>query len=193
MVLRRQLVLGAAAIGLFACARRESVGESGVARAAEPAPAGTIGAGAANDVAPPIPLGQFGAFEPLAPLTPAEWRKKLTPDQFAVLREHATEYAYTHALNNEKRRGIYACAGCGLELFTSDAKYDSGTGWPSFWDFIPGRLGTQADFTLWVPRTEYHCIRCEGHQGHVFEDGPPPTGLRYCNNGTALTFTPVPA
>lgn len=120
-----------------------------------------------------------------------EWRKRLTPKQFRVLREEGTERAYTSPLNDEKRKGTYACTGCGLALFTSDKKYDSGTGWPSFYDVIPGRVGTKTDYKLILPRTEYHCSRCGGHQGHVFKDGPPPTGLRYCNNGVALTFIPA--
>lgn len=119
-----------------------------------------------------------------------EWRNKLTPEQFHVLREEGTERAGTSPLNKEKRSGVFVCAGCGLELFRSDAKYESGTGWPSFFDFIEGSLETKTDFKLILPRTEYHCARCGGHQGHVFKDGPAPTGLRYCNNGVALKFVP---
>lgn len=120
----------------------------------------------------------------------AEWKKILTPEQYAVLREEATERPFTSPLNNEKREGTYVCAGCELPLFTSDMKYDSGTGWPSFFTSLEGHLGTKRDFKLIYPRTEYHCARCEGHQGHVFNDGPPPTGQRWCNNGVALKFIP---
>lgn len=123
--------------------------------------------------------------------TPAEWRKRLTAEQYAVLREEDTERAFTSPLNNEKRKGTFVCAGCELPLFKSDTKYDSGTGWPSFWAAIPGAVATKVDYKIIVPRTEYHCRRCEGHQGHVFPDGPQPTGQRYCNNGVALKFVPA--
>jgi len=120
--------------------------------------------------------------------TPDEWRRLLTAEQYAVLREEATERPFTSPLNNEKRKGVFVCAGCELPLFESRTKYDSGTGWPSFWDCIPGRVATKVDRKLIYPRDEYHCARCGGHQGHVFDDGPKPTGLRYCNNGIALKF-----
>lgn len=122
--------------------------------------------------------------------TNAEWKKILTPEQYYILREEGTERAGTSALNDEKREGVFACAGCSLPLFTSAMKFDSGTGWPSFFTSIPDTLGTKRDFKLFLPRTEYHCVRCGGHHGHVFEDGPKPTGLRYCNNGIALKFIP---
>lgn len=123
----------------------------------------------------------------------AEWKKRLTPAQYHILREEGTERPYTSPLNDEKRSGVYVCVACELPLFPSRFKYDSGTGWPSFYDVLPGHVGTRIDRKLFVPRTEYHCARCGGHHGHVFEDGPKPTGLRYCNNGVALRFIPGPA
>jgi peptide-methionine (R)-S-oxide reductase len=119
-----------------------------------------------------------------------EWQRLLTPAQFTVLRHEGTEHPFTSSLNSEKRPGVFVCAGCALPLFTSQMKYDSGTGWPSFFTLIPDRLATKEDFKMILQRTEYHCVRCGGHQGHVFDDGPPPTGLRYCNNGVALRFIP---
>ena len=123
-------------------------------------------------------------------LTDAQWRERLTPQQYAVLRQEGTERAGSSPLNDEKRKGTFVCAGCGLPLFQSQHKYDRGTGWPSFHTAIAGALGTKTDFKLLLPRTEYHCARCEGHQGHVFDDGPRPSGKRYCNNGVALKFVP---
>lgn len=120
-----------------------------------------------------------------------EWRSILTPEQYDVLRDEGTERAFSSPLNAEKRKGVYACAGCDLPLFTSEMKYDSGTGWPSFYDTLPGRVETKLDFKLILPRHEYHCVRCGGHQGHVFDDGPEPTGKRWCNNGLALRFHPA--
>jgi peptide-methionine (R)-S-oxide reductase len=121
----------------------------------------------------------------------ADWRQLLTPPQYTVLREEGTEVPGTSPLNNEHRKGTFVCAGCELALFTSEMKFDSGTGWPSFFTYIGGHLETKKDFKLILPRTEYHCARCGGHQGHVFDDGPAPTGLRYCNNGIALKFIPA--
>ena len=127
--------------------------------------------------------------EPLK-LSKEEWRKRLSREQFDILREEGTEYPGTSILNNEKRPGVFVCAGCSLPLFTSAIKYESGTGWPSFFTTIPGAFANSTDYKLILPRTEYHCSRCGGHHGHVFNDGPPPTGQRWCNNGVALRFIP---
>lgn len=137
----------------------------------------------AADASPPA------ADEPLT-LSDQAWRERLTPEQYRVLRGEGTERAGSSPLDREKRPGVFMCAACGLPLFSSAMKFDSGTGWPSFYSAIPGALRTRRDFKLILPRTEYHCARCGGHQGHVFNDGPTPTGLRYCNNGVALRFVP---
>ncbi|WP_415209115.1 peptide-methionine (R)-S-oxide reductase MsrB [Rudaea sp.] len=121
----------------------------------------------------------------------AEWRARLTPAQYGILREEGTEYPYSSPLDREKRRGIFACAGCALPLFSSQTKFDSGTGWPSFWKPLPNAVGERKDHSLGMLRDEVHCRRCGGHLGHVFDDGPRPTGLRYCMNGTALEFQPA--
>ena len=122
--------------------------------------------------------------------TDEQWRAELGPQAYQVLRHEGTERAGTSPLNHEHRPGTFVCAGCGTPLFTHDMKFDSGTGWPSFFTSLPGVFETRRDFRLVWPRTEYHCATCGGHHGHVFEDGPAPTGLRYCNNGVALRFVP---
>jgi peptide-methionine (R)-S-oxide reductase len=123
--------------------------------------------------------------------TEEEWRKLLTPTQYKVLREEATERPFTSPLNNEHRKGIFRCAGCDLDLFSADTKFESGTGWPSFWQPLDNAVGTTTDRSFGTVRTGVHCRRCGGHLGHVFDDGPKPTGLRYCMNGIALKFVPV--
>jgi peptide-methionine (R)-S-oxide reductase len=125
--------------------------------------------------------------------TDAEWKQRLTPAQFKVLRQHGTERPFSSPLDREKRAGTFACAGCELPLFSSETKYDSGTGWPSFTRPMANAIGTKTDRSLLMTRTEVHCRRCGGHLGHVFNDGPPPTGLRYCMNGVAMTFRPAAA
>ena len=130
------------------------------------------------------------AIEPLR-LPDAEWKKRLAPAAYEVLRHEGTERAGSSPLNDEHRKGVFHCAGCELPLFSSTTKFDSGTGWPSFYAALPGAVVTKTDLKMLVPRTEYHCARCEGHQGHVFDDGPRPTGKRFCNNGVALKFVPA--
>jgi peptide-methionine (R)-S-oxide reductase len=139
-----------------------------------------------------LSMADHGTVDKLT-LSEDEWKKRLTAEQFRVLRKDGTERAGTSILNEEKRKGVYACAGCDLPLFKSEHKYESGTGWPSFFNYIEGHLETSVDFKLIYPRTEYHCARCGGHQGHLFKDGPAPTGVRYCNNGVALKFIPEDA
>ncbi|MGM0702496.1 MAG: peptide-methionine (R)-S-oxide reductase MsrB [Pseudomonadota bacterium] len=159
---------------------------------------GLIGVTGAATLIPGVSLGYVRVnleraedIEPLE-LSEAEWRERLTRDEFWILRDHGTEEPFSSPLDAETREGEYRCAGCDLLLFTSAMKYDSGTGWPSFFEHVEGHLLSQLDFSMLLPRTEYHCARCGGHQGHVFDDGPDPTGLRWCNNGLALSFHPAP-
>ncbi|MDO1559303.1 peptide-methionine (R)-S-oxide reductase MsrB [Brevundimonas sp. 2R-24] len=159
---RRHLLLSGAAVALTACS---------------PAPSGAQESRYANS-----------AFRRISD---AEWRRRLPGLSYQVLRHEATERPFTSALNDEHRRGVFHCRGCDLALFRSEWKFDSGTGWPSFYRVIDGAVGTKRDFAIGIPRTEYHCARCLGHHGHLFEDGPRPTGLRYCNNGVALVFRPA--
>ena len=133
-----------------------------------------------------MPRTRAEAFE--ISKTDEQWKAILSPSQFAVMREESTERAFTSALLDEHRKGTYKCAACELPLYASGAKYESGTGWPSFFDALPNAVGKKKDNTLFTSRTEIHCRRCGGHLGHVFEDGPKPTGLRYCMNGVALSF-----
>lgn len=134
----------------------------------------------------------MSADDKITPITKSDnqWQKELPAQSYEVLRHEGTEHPFTSPLNEEKREGTFVCAGCDLPLFPSKFKYNSGTGWPSFFDVLPGHVETKTDFKIIAPRTEYHCARCGGHQGHVFNDGPEPTGLRYCNNGVALKFVP---
>ncbi len=125
-------------------------------------------------------------------LSDMDWRQRLTADQYMILRHHGTERPGSSPLNKEKRKGTFTCAGCDLPLFSSDTKFESGTGWPSFYQPLANAVETRTDRSLFMTRTEVHCSRCLGHLGHVFDDGPPPTGLRYCMNGVALKFAPQP-
>jgi peptide-methionine (R)-S-oxide reductase len=136
------------------------------------------------------PGSGIGSTKPEVSRSSGEWRAQLSDEQFRVLREAGTERAFTSPLYLEKRPGTYVCAGCEAPLFSSASKYESGTGWPSFFESIEGAVGTRHDLSLLMPRTEYHCARCGGHHGHVFPDGPKPTGQRYCNNGVSLRFVP---
>ena len=153
------------------------------------------GAGVAAVVAGTYTIGQTASAEETFPfeLSEAEWRARLSDAQFAVLRQEATEPAFSSPLNDEHRAGTFHCAGCDQAAYSSETKFESGTGWPSFTSPIDGAVGTKRDFKLVLPRTEVHCSNCGGHLGHVFSDGPEPTGLRYCMNGVAMTFAPAAA
>jgi len=168
MLTRRELSLGAAAFALAACSQTR-----------------TSATASENNVESKVANEQNIDW---ANLTEREWSERLTDMEFHVLRKEGTERPFSSPLNENKAAGTYVCAGCALPLFKSDKKFDSGTGWPSFFEPIEGALDTKVDRKLFVARTEYHCSRCGGHQGHVFKDGPAPTGLRYCNNGVALDF-----
>ncbi len=142
------------------------------------------------------PAGAAAAADPYGDskwrkLTDAEWKQRLSPDAYEILRHEGTERPFSSPLLNEHRKGTFACVGCGLPLFKSEWKFDSGTGWPSFYTAIAGHVGTKKDNLLGYTRTEYHCAQCLGHQGHIFDDGPKPTGLRYCDDGVALHFIPA--
>ena len=162
----------------------------------------TVGLGALGAAAAGLGLSRLfgesseakeaGTTYPVA-YTDNEWRRRLTPEQYRILRQHGTERAGTSPLDREKRRGTFACAGCDQPLFASETKFDSGTGWPSFFRPIEGAVGTSEDNSVFMTRTEVHCARCGGHLGHVFDDGPAPTGLRYCMNGAAMAFKPADA
>lgn len=147
-----------------------------------------LGAGAALPVVAACGGSDAEAKSYPVSFSEAEWRKRLTPAQFHILREEGTERPFSSPLNKENRKGTFVCAADGNRLFASQTKFDSGTGWPSFWKPLPGGIGTSTDFKLGYPRTEVHCARCGGHLGHVFDDGPKPTGKRYCMNGLAMKF-----
>ena len=168
MLSRRTLGLSAGALALAACTKAQTQAIAAESKA--------------------MPDEKTAAKIDWANLSETDWKARLTAEEFRVLRKEGTERPFTSPFNDNKTVGTYVCAGCELPLFKSDTKFDSGTGWPSFFQAIDGAVGTKTDRKLFIPRTEYHCARCGGHQGHVFKDGPQPTGLRYCNNGVALDF-----
>ena len=172
MLTRRELGLSAGALALTACTQAQTQAVAANSKIEGKA----------------MPAEKAAAKIDWANLSESDWKSRLTGEEFRVLRKEGTERPFSSPLNNNKTAGTYTCAGCELPLFTSNTKYNSGTGWPSFFQPIDGAVGTKTDRKLFVPRTEYHCSRCGGHQGHVFNDGPQPTGLRYCNNGVALNF-----
>ena len=171
MLTRRDLSLGTAALTLAACTQTLNQAQASERKMSDTA------------TQTKTPTTDW------ANLSEREWQERLTEIEFNVLRKEGTERPFSSELNANKAIGTYACAGCALPLFTSDMKFDSGTGWPSFFNVIEGAVGTKSDRKLFMARTEYHCARCGGHQGHIFKDGPAPTGLRYCNNGVALDFS----
>ena len=164
--------------------RRELLRTGGLALAGS-----LLGLAACTPQGPAVAAARGESFEIMR--SDAEWRERLSPAQYAVLRREGTERPYSSPLNSEHRKGTFACAGCTLPVFSSTTKFESGTGWPSFWAPLPNAVGEDTDSTLGMVRTEVHCRRCGGHLGHVFDDGPKPTGLRYCMNGVAMTFAPA--
>lgn len=183
-VLKRMLVLPVGAALLAACARADDRTSGGTSDGAG-AVSGNDGSSSGNSDGS-IRSGETGGGTLNKPL--AEWRQVLPADAYGVLFEEYTEPPFSSLLNDEHRAGTFVCAACAQPLFSSATKFDSGTGWPSFYAALPDSVATKDDFSLLMPRTEYHCSRCGGHQGHLFDDGPPPTGMRYCNNGLALNF-----
>ena len=185
---RRDWVRGALTLGLWSAL-------TGRAGAAQPQVKDMKGIEALQKGWMDLLAAGYKAPQPTEPLklSDPEWKKRLAPLAYSVLRHEDTERPGSSPLNDEKREGVFACAGCDLPLFTSAMKFDSGTGWPSFFTTIPGVFESKSDYLLVLPRKEYHCKRCGGHHGHVFDDGPAPTGLRYCNNGVALKFVPKAA
>ncbi len=180
---RRFFLTASLGLAAAACSR------TGGATPQGPSPAGQAGTQGGNSASQSVQA--MYADSPFRNITEDEWRERLSADAFDVMREEGTERPFSSPLNDETRDGVFACKGCELPLFAASTKYKSGTGWPSFFDHLPDAIATKPDNTLFMQRTEYHCARCLSHQGHVFDDGPRPTGLRYCNNGVALIFVPA--